>query len=450
MFMSTRREFLTRMAAAGATAKAFDSDAAAADNAGVPLKPVATRDRAAGPNIKSVIRRDETLLRLGGFGDNYPVTWAADDRQFVSVTDGYGWFQNPTKRYAGRLWAISGNPQHASFEDVPGYPDLVQGREPINYCRYLAYGTLAVDGCIYQFLHTPNYPPNVWLDAHMIGAKLIYSPDNGRTWHNQDGSTPVIWEPWYERSRRNMAFFQEPQDAFSFLTFLQMGRNYQANRDGYVYIYSPNGNYDGSMNQLVMLRVPRQSILNREAYEYFAGRRPDGSATWVKDIQRRAVVHTFLRGLVNRASHIGDDFPYAWMPSVVYNAPLGLYMMVNWGMNCSSEGIYFAKPSYLGIWTAAHPWGPWTQIHEELAWTPGNDPEACAYSPQIAPKWIAEDGKSFWLVWTDVKGWRDPHLIELFRNSPETPQEIRDNMLQTRQILPYYALSTQRFDLITG
>ena len=56
-----------------------------------------------------------------------------------------------------------------------------------------------------------------------IGAKLIYSPDNGRTWHNQDGSTPVVWEDWYDRSRKNMLFFREPQDAFSFLTFVQMG-----------------------------------------------------------------------------------------------------------------------------------------------------------------------------------------------------------------------------------
>ena len=41
--------------------------------------------------------------------------------------------------------------------------------------------------------------------------------------------------------------------------------------------------------------------------------------------------------------------------------------------------------------------------HEETAWNPAQDPGARAYQPQIAPKWIAEDGLSFWLVWTDFQ-----------------------------------------------
>jgi len=52
---------------------------------------------------------------------------------------------------------------------------------------------------------------------------------------------------------------------------------------------------------------------------------------------------------------------------------------------------------------APEPWGPWTQIHEELEWTPGGDPAARAYQPQVSPKWIAADGLSFWLVWTDFQ-----------------------------------------------
>ena len=30
-------------------------------------------------------------------------------------------------------------------------------------------------------------------------------------------------------------------------------QNYEYNRDGYVYVYAPNGNKEGSMNELVML-----------------------------------------------------------------------------------------------------------------------------------------------------------------------------------------------------
>ena len=35
--------------------------------------------------------------------------------------------------------------------------------------------------------------------------------------------------------------------------------------------------------------------------------------------------------------------------------------------------------------------------------TPDRDDNARAYQPQIAPQWIAPDGKSFWLVWTDFQ-----------------------------------------------
>ena len=34
---------------------------------------------------------------------------------------------------------------------------------------------------------------------------------------------------------------------------------------------------------------------------------------------------------------------------------------------------------------------------------PGGANDACCYQPQISPKWISEDGKSFWMVWTDFR-----------------------------------------------
>jgi hypothetical protein len=72
-------------------------------------------------------------------------------------------------------------------------------------------------------------------------------------------------------------------------------------------------------------------------------------------------------------------------------------------MGCAPDGMWFGKPSYLGFWIAPQPWGPWTQVHEETAWTPLGDGKARCYQPQISPKWLAEDGRSFWLVWTDFQ-----------------------------------------------
>ena len=95
-----------------------------------------------------------------------------------------------------------------------------------------------------------------------------------------------------------MVFFYEPGDSFPLLTVLQMGRNYEHNEDGYVYVYSPNGNEEGSMNQLVMFRVPKDSILDRSAYEFFISLNSDGTGSWSRDIHARGVVHTFPTGWV--------------------------------------------------------------------------------------------------------------------------------------------------------
>jgi hypothetical protein len=197
------------------------------------------------------------------------------------------------------------------------------------------------------------------------------------------------------------------------------------------------------MNELVLCRVPKTRILDRNAYEFFAGRRLDGNASWAKEFHARAVVHTFPRGWVNKNNH-----PYAWHPSVVYNAPLGVYMMANWGMGCTPDGEWFGKPSYLGFWIASNPWGPWTQIHEETAWTPGNDPTARAYQPQIAPKWIAEDGKSFWLVWSDFQ--HTSEFKSLMRTYLRAPSETEFNRMRSQapQYRPHYALNMQRVDLV--
>jgi hypothetical protein len=351
--------------------------------------------------IKSLRRLDDTIVRLGGQGDNWHMTWLGDDRMVAGLCDGNAqpWPNVPHKSFNSRLIAIRGVPPQPEFEDVPGYPELLVGPGPRDVSRYYNFGILAVGDTIYQFLSTPDRPFDTnKRRPRFIGAKLIYSPDNGATWHNQDGSTPVRWESWEKRNQKNMAFFKEPADAFSLLTCLQMGQNYRDNTDGYAYVYSPNGNTEGTMNELVLARVPKDRIAQRSAYEFFVHRNDDGNAKWSGDIAERGPVHTFAKGWVNTAIH-----PYAWHPSVVYVKPLGLYLMANWGMGCADDGMWFGKPSYLGFWTAPHPWGPWTQIHEEKAWTPAGDQNARCYQPQIAPKWIAADGKSFWLVWTDYQ-----------------------------------------------
>lgn len=465
--MSTRREFLKQTAAASALVSTGVAGSASRRDENTEAKAATKINKAAHQpmsRIKSVIRREQTVLRYGGNGDNWHMSWAADDRQYLSLCDGAGFdgagfSGEPKTYYNSRMLAISGGPRDAKFDDVPGFPVLAEPARGRKEPRYYSFGTLALDGYLYQYMSTFNraarpeelHKPDLNTLWRFNGVKLIYSPDNGRTWRNQDGSTPVVWEDWNQRSRETMVFFDEDQEAFSLLSVLQMGKNYEHNRDGYVYVYAPNGNSEGTMNELVMFRVPKGQIINRAAYEYFGGLRSDGNANWSKNINARAVVHTFPRGWVNTLAH-----PYAWHPSVVYNAPLELYMMANWGMGTGRDGTWFSKPSYLGFWIAQNPWGPWTQIHEETAWMPGNDPNARAYQPQIAPKWIAADGKSFWLVWTDFQGfdseelklWWKEYRRKAFDPKSNSEEVVMRNVSMMQRYLPHYAFNVQRVSLV--
>lgn len=455
--MTTRRDFLVKTAAVGISA-AVSAPTARGSAANVFAKNSGSIE---GLRIKSAIRRDDTIRRYAGTGDCWHMSWAMDDMQYVSLCDGFGFTGQSRFAYNCRMFSIEGRPENSRFHDLPGYPQLAYyPSQKLAHTRYYPFGTLAIDGRLYQFMSTFNrglVHGDMTDDMVKVGrsnplrftgVKLIYSPDNGRTWCNQNGSTPVVWEDWNHRSRDTMVFLNEPNEAFSLLSVLQMGKNYEHNRDGYVYVYSPNGNVDGLMNELVMLRAPKGKLLDRSTYEYFAGLQRT-EAKWSREIAARQPAHTFPRGWVSTFLH-----PYAWLPSVAYNAALGVYLMSNWGVSTGAAGEWFAKPSYLGIWVARQPWGPWTQIHEETAWMPEGETMARCFQPQIAPKWIAPDGKSFWLVWTDLQRKGDLALYKklsepLSKKSFDdfTPADWALKYELSRQFVPYYSFNTQRVDL---
>jgi hypothetical protein len=54
-----------------------------------------------------------------------------------------------------------------------------------------------------------------------------------------------------------MVFFNEPGDAFSLPTLLQMCKGHEHKEDGYVYAYARNGNREGTMNQVGALSRPK-------------------------------------------------------------------------------------------------------------------------------------------------------------------------------------------------
>jgi hypothetical protein len=62
-----------------------------------------------------------------------------------------------------------------------------------------------------------------------------------------------------------------------------------------------------------------------------------------------------------------------------------------------------SQPSSLGIYTSPKPWGPWQEVYWTNKWII-NSTDDRLYEPVIAPKWIAEDGKSFYLIHSNSRG----------------------------------------------
>ncbi len=440
--ISDRRDFLGQTLAVGLTTLS-----------GSLLSPALAKTlsgRGAGA-VLGASRDPGSLKKLGGFGDGYKMTIGADGRQIVVVNDGPGWAPPPAPFYVTRLWTIEGGPEAPRFEPLAGYPKYNRADLSESSPSYFGNGVIAIGDHLYQFLATLDNAED--RPRHWRGSKLIYSTDGGASWRNSDGSSPVKWESWDEQASAGFPFFNETDGCFSVLTILQQGRAYGANRDGYVYVYGLNGSVDGLINQVVMFRVPKDKLLDRASYRFFAGVGKDGKARWSADIAHRQPVHTFPRGWVNNANLFpGDLVLESWKPSIVYNEPLGLYMMAAAGIGCAPDGTAFGKPSYLQLLVSEHPWGPWRKIHDDTAWMPAGDPAARAYAPQIAPGWIAADGKSFWLAWADCAGLReysrDKEKIdaELAKIADPGERTIKDVEV-LRRYIPDFSMQAQRIEL---
>jgi hypothetical protein len=346
------------------------------------------------PFIPRSVRFHPDIHRAGVLGDNFCLTWAADGHQYTAVDDGCGFVETPHHGFNGhwnnRVWRIKGGPHDFEGEFLPGYPDYPQSfphavQSPTGRNDWYAYGAISVDGVIYQSLtlcEGDSFSP-------FRGVKFLVSPDCGRTWQHANGRP--AWLGSHSRERAEMHFLDEDGPricAFSILEFLQYGRDCSLARDGYVYIYSPNGRPPFN-NQLNLARCPRGGILDRGRWEYFFGYR-NGAPHWTPHLGWRGIVHTFPEGY---------DW-YSWHPSVIYNPGLDLYLMANGGTGRDRTWMHTLPGTLCLLWSKT-PWGPWTEFYRDENWVMDN-PDNRLYQPKLSPKWISADGRTLWLIFSDA------------------------------------------------
>jgi len=253
-----------------------------------------------------------------GDGDMWPLTWAADDNLYGGAGDNQGSPMN--------FWRIEGDGlQAASVYLVDNLPV-----DPKRYCRIppadptagiKPAGLLSMHGRLCFAVEAMNYGENPSFNRQRnIHGWIITSDDFGRTWNRE--ATPTN-------------FFE---DRLSSCHFVQYGKDNADALDEYVYAYFPGVGDDGHSywengDGILLGRVHRDRILQREAWTFFAGLDGNNAARWTTD-DRRAELIFHYTGMT------GEDH-------VSYNPGLRRYLLVR-ATAIISCAIVCAKASHSG------------------------------------------------------------------------------------------------------
>jgi len=345
------------------------------------------------------VKFDSHIYRTG-HGDNFNQTWAADDNIYFNCDDGMGWVQEePATNFNCRVYKLTGGPEPFDVHYLDGYPNYLRHKKYVYGDKLLAlykkhkkfyhsswygFGIISVDGILYHFVSRTG---DAGFDTLWRGTKLIYSPDFGKTWYRHDGKNSLL----DFINDEGMFFWDETEDySFSYNAFLQCGKDYSLAKDNYVYIYSKAGS--GRPSEIVLARVSKDKILEKSAYSYFKEFDQNENPVWSADVNDKGIIHNMPEGYV----HCG------WLPNVVYNPGLDLYIMASAGRGKDGTDRW-EQPSSLGMWYAEKPWGPFKQFYFTDKWI-NSDPNARLYQARLSPKWISEDGREMYLIFSDCQG----------------------------------------------
>lgn len=272
----------------------------------------------------------ESQIRRAARGsDNFPITWMDDDSQLTAYGDGWGFEPLIKTKLSLGYSRLTGGPGNYTAENVRSESGERSGDGP----RGLkASGLLMAGGTLYMWVRNAS------------NSQLAWSEDLGKTWHW--GFTLT--------------------ESFASPTFLNAGRNYAEDKDGYVYTYSQDGDsaYQPS-NSLVLARAPIAKICDRASWQYYT------APGWSGNIADRKPVFQFP----NKCERT----------DAVYHPASRRYLLT---LGYNHEGGW-------GIYDAPTPWGPWTTVFHTDAWD-----QAGTHGYRLPAKWI--DGDNLTLVYSGV------------------------------------------------
>jgi hypothetical protein len=306
----------------------------------------------------------ERVLAPGS--DIWPLTWAADDRQYTVFGDGGGFGgTNSDSRVSFGVARVDGGRRDYVGVNIAG-GKAAPHRAPFTG---KSLSVLALGDTLYLFRHGTGSDQRAF-----EFARLYRSDDQGATWQEQ----PV------EFSRRAGDFVGEDAGFFA-IAFIQFGRGYEGARDEFVYAYAteiidPSHWRLQQPGRIVLLRVPRTSLGDKAAYRFFAGWSEGGEPRWTARVTERKPV---WEDAVNGTHRLAAS----------YNPGLKRYLLSTMTVD---------RLGWIGLYEAPEPWGPWRTVLFE------KDPArwgSKVITFTFSNKWASADGRDFVLVHTKNDSW---------------------------------------------
>jgi Domain of unknown function (DUF4185) len=376
---------------------------------------------------------DEAHKYPGSGTDMHWWTWGADGALFLVDDDGSNFGLPPGWKH---LLRVTGTPPNHHVEEISSFPELhITGPEKtpegkrrtyndeynLARTRYVC-GALAVGNRLYVSVYdyndlAPGKPRQLMdgISPHAGIVGIMYSDDHGKTWRN----VPSKDDPSEEHP-----YFLGPR--FAGLQFVGFGPGYAdvpADLDGYVYAISNDSNW-ASGDHIFLARAPRDKVLERNTWEFYAGAGEGlsrANPAWVREEEN-------ARPILTDPGHVGH-------PDMSYNRPLRRFFLsvfsdaVPHSVNADLDTALrtWDKRAELQIYEGPTPWGPWAVVHNDPWW---EGPRHVPYLPHLPTNWWSADGRSGVLMFSG----------DYTANGP-TPHESPSS---------YYGVVTRRFRLVSG
>jgi hypothetical protein len=298
--------------------------------------------------------------------DIWPITWASDGELYAAWGDGGGFGGN---NEAGRV-SLGVGVLRGTKDNYRGF-NLAGGVDAPHPAPFTgkSEGILAIGPVLYLWRDGDGSSP-----GYFKFIELWRSDDHG-----------AHWRPTGVRFSRAGGHFSGQDQGIFAPAFCQFGRAYAGARDRYVYIYAPDSidwthwrvRMPGRIN---LLRVDRDSLEKKEAYEFLSGFDATGQPTWTHDPARRHPVWQ-------------DPLQGTHRMAVSYNPGLKRYLLTT---------ITIDRSGWMSVYDAPEPWGPWTHVQTE------HNPERWGRLTIIftfVNKWLSADGRDFVIVHTRNDHW---------------------------------------------